>query len=79
MMEVVSPFDLVVVPAERVDRAQYWTMSALGVVHVEAGRPEEGQFTPLGEWIRCARGDGLPALWLRRQACALVSCALPVE
>ncbi|KAG2454516.1 hypothetical protein HYH02_000363 [Chlamydomonas schloesseri] len=59
IMEVVSPFDLVVVPAERVDRAQYWTMSALGVVHVEAGRPEEGQFTQLGEWIRLSTVYGL--------------------
>ncbi|KXZ44724.1 hypothetical protein GPECTOR_63g5 [Gonium pectorale] len=57
--DVVSPFDLVVVPYERVDRGGYWTMSALGAVRVEAGRSEEGQFTPLGEWIRLSTVYGL--------------------
>ncbi|GFR46074.1 hypothetical protein Agub_g7539 [Astrephomene gubernaculifera] len=58
-LDVVSPFDLVVVPYERIDRTVYWTMSALGVVQVEQGRSDEGEFTPLGEWIRLTSVYGL--------------------
>lgn len=47
--EVRSPFDLVVVPYEKV-QSEYWTMSAMGVVHVEADN--EGEFVSLGEWMR---------------------------
>ncbi|KAG1672242.1 hypothetical protein FOA52_002944 [Chlamydomonas sp. UWO 241] len=48
--EIVSPFDLVVVPYEKVD-PEYWTMSVSGVVRVERG-DNEGEFMALGEWMR---------------------------
>lgn len=50
MMDIVSPFDLVVVPAEAVD-PRHWTMSVMGVVEVD-GTSDQGEFTTLGEWIR---------------------------
>ncbi|GAX77074.1 hypothetical protein CEUSTIGMA_g4520.t1 [Chlamydomonas eustigma] len=50
--ELLSPFHLVVVPHEKINRDEYWTMSTMGVVHVEQGRENEGEFTELGEWIR---------------------------
>ncbi|GIL64289.1 hypothetical protein Vafri_18269 [Volvox africanus] len=59
LMDVVSPFELVVVPFEKVDRSDYWTMSALGAVHVEGGRTEGGEFIPLGEWMRLNTVYGL--------------------
>ena len=52
MFDQVSPFQLVVVPFEKVNRHEYYTMSTMGVVHVEQGREQEGDFTELGEWIR---------------------------
>ncbi|GLC39959.1 hypothetical protein PLESTM_000973400, partial [Pleodorina starrii] len=67
LMDVVSPFDLVVVPYERLDPTDYWTMSALGAVHVVEGEAggraerteEEGEFIPLGEWMRLNTVYGL--------------------
>ena len=44
------PYDLVSVADADLNRADHFTMSAEGVVHVQAGQPSE--FIPLAEWMR---------------------------
>lgn len=46
---IIGPYDLVVVPKERV-HAEYFTISANGVVHFQPGQSSE--CTPLAEWMR---------------------------
>lgn len=50
MMDIVSPFDLVVVPAEAAE-SHHWTMSVMGVVEIHSAT-DQGEFTTMGEWIR---------------------------
>lgn len=56
-LEVVSPFDLLVVPHDKVE-PEHWTMSSAGVVHIEPGGGE-GEFMQLGEWMRLASVYGI--------------------
>lgn len=55
--ELVSPFDLLVVPHAAILNEHY-TMSTKGVVHVTDGGESAGEFYPLGEWMRCGEDTG---------------------
>lgn len=33
---------------------EHWTMSVMGVVHIELSEDREAEFMELGEWMRCA-------------------------
>jgi len=46
-----SPYDLVPVPRQCVD-AEYYTVTAAGVVHHPGTPDEEPDYTPIGEWLR---------------------------
>ena len=60
------PYELIVVPKEKLSKSEYFTVSATGVMHIKKGKSERfsswihisrcdadahAEFTPLSDWV----------------------------